>query len=70
MFCTAFLRAELVRRAAKVKGAAVSLSSDVALLWDVKDWTKLRSLFAQGAPLSHCCFSPLGDAVVTAPAFE
>jgi WD40 repeat protein len=48
-----------------LKGAALTLSHDVAILWDLKDWTKMRSLFAQESPLAYGTFSPSGDAMVT-----
>lgn len=39
-------------------GFVLSASSDVCILWDLANWTKIRSLFAQQAPLLDARFSP------------
>eukprot|EP00928_Gymnodinium_smaydae_P021505 TRINITY_DN18398_c0_g1_i1.p1 TRINITY_DN18398_c0_g1~~TRINITY_DN18398_c0_g1_i1.p1 ORF type:complete len:1334 (-),score=215.70 TRINITY_DN18398_c0_g1_i1:74-4075(-) len=42
-------------------GLVLTQSADVAILWDVQDWSKRRSLQAVSSPMHEVCFSPLGD---------
>lgn len=48
-------------RASGLSGLVVTQSPDLSILWDVKDWSKRRSLQARAAPMCSACFTPLGD---------
>ncbi|CAE8614472.1 unnamed protein product, partial [Polarella glacialis] len=42
-------------------GLVLTQSADLTVLWDVKDWTRRRSLNAQESPLHEVRFNPMGD---------
>lgn len=42
-------------------GVVLTQSADLAILWDVKDWTRKRTLQAVTSPLQEAHFSPSGE---------
>jgi len=47
--------------ASGLSGLVLTQSPDLSIVWDVKDWSKRRSLQARAAPMCGASFTPLGD---------
>uniref|UniRef100_A0A0G4HK26 TBC1 domain family member 31 n=1 Tax=Chromera velia CCMP2878 TaxID=1169474 RepID=A0A0G4HK26_9ALVE len=54
--------------AAAQGGWALSASADVVIVWDVRDWSKKRCLFAEESSIRRAVFSALGDLIAACTA--